>query len=107
LPWAESEEKPVDTLSDRLAWMAWTWQTMAFFGAVAFVLVIMTLLAIYRPETPRAGILRFATTRGDRLFVSLLASAFIFLGFIRFGGENFLFPVIASLLLAAIMFRFA
>ncbi|MDQ0390453.1 DUF2160 domain-containing protein [Labrys monachus] len=97
----------METLADHFAWMAWTWQTVAFFAAVACVLVVMTLLAIYRPETPRVGILRFATTRGDRLFVSLLATAYIFLGFIRFGGEEFLFPAIASLLVAAIMFRFA
>ena len=97
----------MDSFADRIAWMAWTWQTEVFFATVACVLVIMTLLAIYRPETPRVGILRFATTRSDRLFVSLLASAFIFLGFIRFGGEDFLFPAIASLLVTAIMFRFA
>ena len=97
----------MDDIAQHLAWMAWTWQTMAFFGSIAAILVIMTLLAIYRPETPHIGILRFATTRSDRLFASLLASAFIFLLFIRLGVDNFLYPVIASLLLAAIMFRFA
>ena len=49
-----------------LAWMAWTWQTALFFCFVALALIILTLLAIYRPETPRIGILRFPTTRGDR-----------------------------------------
>ncbi len=49
--------------------MAWTWQTAAFFATILLLLVIMTLLAIFRPETPRRGILRFPTTRGDRLFV--------------------------------------
>ena len=58
-----------------LAWMAWTWETAAFFGFVALALVILTLLAIYRPETPRKGILRFPTTRGDRFFVTLLGYA--------------------------------
>ena len=61
-----------------LAWMAWTWQTALFFCLVALALVILTLLAIYRPETPRVGILRFPTTRGDRFFVTLIGSAFIF-----------------------------
>ena len=42
-----------------LPWMAWTWQTALFFGFVALALIILTLLAIYRPETPRVGILRF------------------------------------------------
>jgi predicted small integral membrane protein len=97
----------VDYLSQHLAWMAWTWQTMTFFGSIVVILIIMTLLAVYRPESPKVGILRFATTRSDRLFVSLLATAYIFLISIRFGVDNFLYPAIASLLLAAIMFRFA
>ena len=54
------------------AWMAWTPQTAIFFCFIALSLVILTLLAIYRPETPRKGILGFPTTRGDRFFVSLL-----------------------------------
>ena len=49
-----------------LDWMAWTWQTALFFCLVALALIILTLLAIYRPESPRVGILRFPTTRGDR-----------------------------------------
>jgi hypothetical protein len=35
------------------------------------------VLAIRFPETPRIGILRIETTRGDRLFITLLGSAFI------------------------------
>ncbi|WP_207210281.1 DUF2160 domain-containing protein [Lichenibacterium ramalinae] len=97
----------MDTIADHLAWMAWTWQTIVFFACMAAALAGLTTLAVLRPETPHRGILGFATTRGDRFFVSLLASAFIFLGFIRFGGENFLYPAAAALLLAAVMFRFA
>ena len=66
-----------------LAWMAWTWQTALFFCLVALALIVLTLLAIYRPETPRVGILRFPTTRGDRFFVSLIGSAFIFIFWLR------------------------
>jgi predicted small integral membrane protein len=66
--------------------MAWTWQTALFFCLVALALIILTLLAIYRPETPRIGILRFPTTRGDRFFVTLIGSAFIFVFWLRFGG---------------------
>ena len=97
----------MDQASNPIAWMAWTWPTVVFFGSIAVVLVIMTLLAVYRPETPRVGILHFATTRGDRLFASFLASAFLFLIFIRFGGQNFLYPLAGSLLVAAIMLRLA
>ena len=97
----------MDTIADHLAWMAWTWQTVLFFAAIAAALATLIVLGVLRPETPHRGILRFATTRGDRFFVSLLAAAFIFLGFIRFGGENFLYPAAAALLVAIVMFRFA
>ena len=61
-----------------LAWMAWTWQTAVFFGLIALGLIVLTLLAIFRPQPPRRGILGFPTQRGDRFFVSLIGSAFHF-----------------------------
>jgi predicted small integral membrane protein len=91
-----------------MAWMAWTWATAGFFVAIALMLIVMTLLAIYRPETPRRGILRFPTTRGDRLFVSLIGTAFIFILWIRItGGDNLWYPVVIAVLYSAAMFRFA
>ena len=60
-----------------LDWMAWTWPTAAFFGVIALLLTTFTVLAIRYPEVPRHGILGIATTRGDRLFITLLGSAFI------------------------------
>jgi predicted small integral membrane protein len=90
-----------------LVWMAWTWQTAVFFVAILLLLIVMTLLAVFKPETPRVGILRFPTTRGDRLFVSLLLTAFIFIGWLRIGGDSYWYPAAASVLVAALMFRFA
>ena len=97
----------MDTLSEHFAWMAWTWQTMLFFGGIAACLVVLTILAVVRPETPHAGILGFATTRGDRFFVSLILAAFIFLAFIKFGGDNPIYPSLVALAMAGLMFRFA
>ncbi|HEV2677504.1 MAG TPA: DUF2160 domain-containing protein [Aliidongia sp.] len=88
-------------------WMAWTWQTILFFGLIVAALVVLTLLAIYRPEVPRRGILRFPTTRGDRLFVSLVGSAYIFIAYMRFGGETLWYPLVAAILFGIAMFRFA
>ncbi len=89
-----------------LAWMAWTWQTGVFFAVIASLLLIMTGLAVWRPETERVGILRMATTRGDRLFISLLGSAFIHLAWLGLVGPN-LWPALGlSLLYAAAVFRF-
>jgi predicted small integral membrane protein len=89
------------------AWMAWTPQTAIFFAFIALSLVILTLLAIYRPETARKGILGFPTTRGDRFFVSLLGSAFIFILWIRLGGGELWYGLAICVPFAVAMFRFA
>ena len=97
----------MDDLTQHIAWMAWTWQTVLFFAGIALCLAGLTTLAVLRPETPRVGVLGFATTRGDRFFVSLLASAFIFLLFVRAGGETFAWPGLAAVAATAFLFRFA
>ncbi|WP_417797422.1 DUF2160 domain-containing protein [Terasakiella pusilla] len=69
-----------------LNWMAWTWQTAIFFLTILTFLISMTIWCVVSPQVPRKGILRFETTRGDRLFISLLGSAFICLGWLGFVG---------------------
>ena len=88
-----------------LSWMAWTWQTGLFFAGIASLLVLMTVLAIYRPEAERVGILRIPTTRGDRLFISLLGSAFIHLAWLGFVGADLWWASGLSVLYAAAVFR--
>jgi len=97
----------MDDLVVHFAWMAWTWQTALFFATVLVVLVIMTVLAIKRPERPKIGVFRFATTRGDRLFMSLLGSAFIYILWFRFGAETMWPPAVIAVIFAGLMFRFA
>jgi len=68
-----------------LSWMAWTWQTATFFAAIAASLLAMTAWELARPGgAPRRGVLGLHTTRGDRLFISLLAAAYIHLGWLAF-----------------------
>jgi predicted small integral membrane protein len=62
---------------DALTWMAWTPPTAAFFLAIGATLAIYTALGIARPSMPRRGFLPIETTRGDRLFIGLLAAAYI------------------------------
>jgi predicted small integral membrane protein len=90
-----------------LAWMAWTWQTAIFFAFIAIALTILTLLAIFRPQAPRQGILGFPTQRGDRFFVSLIGAAFIFILWMRFDGGALYYPLALSFLFGAAMFKFA
>ena len=70
-----------------LQWMAWTWQTAAFFAAIALMLATMTALQLVWPTTLRRGLLPIRTTRGDRLFVGLLAAAFIHLAWLGLAAD--------------------
>lgn len=68
-----------------LSWMAWTWPTAAFFAFILFCLIVMGVWEHYAPGGgPRRGILGLDTTRGDRLFISILGSIFITLGWLAF-----------------------
>ncbi|MDU8910039.1 DUF2160 domain-containing protein [Aestuariicoccus sp. MJ-SS9] len=86
-------------------WMAWTWPTAIFFLVIASLLITFTVLAIKFPETPRVGILRIETTRGDRLFITLLGSAFINLAWLGWVGDNQPYALIVCLAYAAAVFR--
>ena len=91
-----------------LSWMAWTWQTALFFALLFCVLAAMTTLAALRPERDRIGMLGLPTTRGDRLFLTLLGAAFIHLGWLALAGEAPLWGAsILSLIYGAAMFRWA
>jgi len=65
-----------------MEWMAWTLPTAIFFLSIGALLIGMGLLHIKYPSTPRVGVLGIETMRGDRLFISLLGSAFINLAWI-------------------------
>jgi predicted small integral membrane protein len=73
---------------ENIAWMAWTLPTAIFFVLLASTLAVMTWLAIAYPEAERVGILRIPTTRGDRLFLSLILAAVIHLLWIALVGTD-------------------
>ncbi|MGI9475141.1 MAG: DUF2160 domain-containing protein [Hyphomicrobiaceae bacterium] len=89
-----------------LSWMAWTWQTGLFFAVIALLLVIMTIWELRRPGgAPRYGILAIDTTRGDRLFISLLGSAFIHLAWLGLLGTPLWGALVVSVIYAVCVFR--
>jgi predicted small integral membrane protein len=73
---------------ESIAWMAWTPPTAIFFVLLAATLAVMTWLAVRYPEAERVGILRIPTTRGDRLFISLIAAAVIHLVWVGLVGTD-------------------
>lgn len=63
---------------DAFAWMAWTPPVAIFFTCIAAMLIVMTVWEIRSPTVARKGLLLpMVTTRGDRLFVGLLAAAYV------------------------------
>ena len=97
-------------------WMAWTLPVVVFFVSIALMLGGMTLWELNSPTVLRKGWLPIATTRGDRLFMGLLAAAYLNLGFVAvsekmmvwFGLEqepSIWFSFVASMLLLALVMR--
>jgi predicted small integral membrane protein len=108
LVWAVPAEDGVKDWTGQLipgGWMAWTFPVALFFFIIASLLITFTLLAVRWPETPRVGILRIETTRGDRLFISLLGSAFINLGWLFLFGAPLWGALILCLVYVAAVFR--
>ena len=68
-------------------WMAWTLPVAVFFGCIVLMLVGMTVWELKSPTTLRKGFLPIATTRGDRLFIGLLAAAYVNLLFVGLSGQ--------------------
>jgi predicted small integral membrane protein len=89
-----------------LSWMAWTWQTATFFVFIATCLLTMTVWEWASPGGgPRHGILGLDTTRGDRLFISLLGSAYIHLGWLALSDGPLWVASIISVFFALAVFR--
>lgn len=65
-----------------MEWMAWTLPTAIFFSVIVLMLIGMTCWQIVSPTVERKGFLPMATTRGDRLFIGLLGSAYIHLAWL-------------------------
>ncbi len=92
--------------SGALAWMSWTWQTALFFCCIAAALVGMVIWELRSPGGgARRGVLTLVTTRGDRLFISLLGSAFIHLGWLGVFGTPLYAASVLSVVYALAVFR--
>ena len=88
-----------------LDWMAWTWQTAAFFAAVVLMLVAMTALQLVSPTVERRGILPITTTRGDRLFIGLLGAAYVHLAWLGLTDQPLWYGSILALAWLVVVMR--
>ena len=86
-------------------WMAWTLPT-AIFIVIASMLAGMT---VWRssPTVPRRGFLPMTTTRGDRLFIGLLAAPTSIWAGIDFTEWGASWTAVAGTLVVAILYLIA
>lgn len=89
-----------------LQWMAWTAPTALFFGAILLMLAGMTVWQLVSPSVERRGFLPMPTTRGDRLFIGLLGSAYIHLAWLAFTEASLWIALGVSLVWMAIVMRY-
>jgi predicted small integral membrane protein len=90
-----------------LNWMAWTWQTAVFFAIIGLLLAGMMVWEWRSPGgNPRRGMLRIETTRGDRLFVSLLSAAYIHLAWLAFLTAPLWGATAVAVVFAVLVFRY-
>lgn len=88
-------------------WMAWTFPTALFFTTIVLLISLMAVWEYASPGgNPRTGILRFETTRGDRLFLSLLGSAFIHLAWLGLVGPSLWWALALCVVYAVGVFRY-
>lgn len=80
-------------------WMAWTPATLAVFvGIFSAIAVIGVLEGVkFRDGVERRGVLGLTTTLGDRLFITLLGSAYIFLAWLGLVGQPVWTPLFLSI----------
>lgn len=91
-----------------MSWMAWTPPTGLFFALIGLTLLLMARLHFMRPggDQARPGLLfGLATTRGDRLFIVLLGSAYIHLAWLALTDYALPWAGALSIVYAAVIFR--
>lgn len=76
-------------------WMAWTPATLAVFIGIFSAIAIVGLLEgfKYRDGIERRGVLGLTTTLGDRLFITLLGTSYIFLAWLGLVGQPLWWPL--------------
>jgi len=88
-----------------LEWMEWTVPTAIFCSSIILIVIAMTIWQTVSPSMERRGFLPIPTTPGDRLFIGILSSAYIFfawVGWIQF-ALWILLPVVVCWILVVMI----
>ncbi len=89
-----------------LGWMAWTWPTALVFIGIFSAVATLIVVEIRHPGgAERKGVFGLVTTRGDRLFITLLGSAYIFLFWLGVFGTPLWIPMGIAIAWGVFSFR--
>jgi len=81
-----------------LGWMAWTMPTALLFIGIFLAMGVLVVVEIRYPGgAERKGVFGLTTTRGDRLFMTLLGTVYIFLAWLGLFGMPLWAPLAISL----------
>ncbi len=80
-------------------WMAWTPATLVVFVGIFSAIAVIGILEVFkfRDGIERRGVLGLTTTLGDRLFITLLGSVYIFLAWLGLMGQPVWTPLFLSI----------
>jgi predicted small integral membrane protein len=80
------------------AWMLWTVPSAIAFGLIVALIIVVNIVDVFAPGYSRKGFLPIATTRGDRLYISLVSAVLAFLLWMKFVPANGLIYSLAVVL---------
>jgi predicted small integral membrane protein len=89
-------------------WMRWTIPSMIFLGSIISMLITLTVWDMKDPGWGRVGtILPIETTRGDRVFMTLLLTGITFCLWLYFVGQSAAWTVLLiGAALAVVVLRY-
>ena len=90
-----------------MRWMAWTAPSAVFFSVIIGLLVVLLIWELVSPTVLRRGFLPMPTTRGDRFFIGLLATAFIHMAWLGLTAASPWWALGISAVVMAVIGRWA
>jgi len=91
-----------------LAWMHWTVPSVLGFGLLAALLGSLAIFDRYHPGYARKGFMPMATTRGDRVFMSIACFVATIFAWLKFFPEaSCIWPLLIAAAIAFILMKWA
>lgn len=78
--------------------MLWTVPSMIGFCIVIGIIIAINIIDAFRPGYARKGFLPITTTRGDRVYISILSAVLVFFVWMKFLPEGTLIFSLAVVL---------